>query len=168
MKDEKEEEIELIYFKSSSKMSSSLDNLKKSKIRNKRRSISYFQTNNQQINNIFLKTQTIGKDKKSSERLILNSQTNEIEKIKKNDTKKNNLLTTINKNIERNQINLNNPELFYSEYFHKILDKKKAEHGEDHPLNKEMNELINKLHKKSSFSMLASMKNNIPNQFISE
>ena len=167
MKDEKEEEIELIYFKSSSKMSSSLDNLKKSKIRNKRRSISYFQNNNQQIN-IFLKTQTIRKDKKSSERLILNSQTNEIEKIKKNDTKKNNLLTTINKNIERNQINLNNPELFYSEYFHKILDKKKAEHGEDHPLNKEMNELINKLHKKSSFSMLASMKNNIPNQFISE
>ena len=43
------------------------------------------------INNIFLKTKTIGKDKKSSERLILNSQTNATEKIKKNDTKKKNL-----------------------------------------------------------------------------
>ena len=37
------------------------------------------------------------------------------------------LLKTINKNIERNQINLNNPNLFYSEYFVKILGKKKEQ-----------------------------------------
>jgi hypothetical protein len=144
-----EEEIELIYFKSLSKVTSNPEEPKKTKIRKNRRSKSYFKSNEQKIKSIF----------KSS-----NSNETEIGKSKKRNNKKTfkkkNLLTTINKNIERNQINLNNPELFYSEYFHKILDKKKAEHGEAHPLNKEMDHLMNKLQKKSTFSKKTSFNTN--------
>ena len=62
------------------------------------------------------------------------------------------LLDALNKNIERNQINLNNPDLFYSEYFHSILDKKKEKKGES-PLNKEEEELMKNLKNKNSHSI---------------
>ena len=42
---------------------------------------------------------------------------------KKND---NNLLAMIHNNIENNAFNLENPELFYSEYFQKIMDKEQG------------------------------------------
>jgi len=61
------------------------------------------------------------------------------------------LLQALNKNIERNQINLNNPDLFYSEYFHSILDKKKEKQGES-TLNREEEELMKNLKQKNSYS----------------
>ena len=61
------------------------------------------------------------------------------------------LLDALNKNIERNQININNPDLFYSEYFHSILDKKKEKQGENY-LNKEEEELMRNLKRKNSYS----------------
>ena len=75
-------------------------------------------------------------------------------KSKKNGIVKANktLLQALNKNIERNQINLNNPDLFYSEYFHSILDKKKEKKGES-PLNKEEEELMKNLKNKNSHSI---------------
>ena len=39
--------------------------------------------------------------------------------------KKNNLLNVIDQNIERNYINLNDPNLFYSEFFQKIIENNK-------------------------------------------
>ena len=75
---------------------------------------------------------------------------------------KTNLLKAINKNIERNQINLNNPDLFYSEYFVKILGKTKEQQG-DNPLNKETEELINKLEKKNTISRMNTLNNNLTN-----
>ncbi len=53
------------------------------------------------------------------------------------------LLVTLNENIERNQINLNNPELFYLDFFKDILDKKK-EKDDEKSVKKEKEELINK------------------------
>ncbi len=41
----------------------------------------------------------------------------------KSNDKKSNLLNEISQNIERNQMNLNNPDEFYTEYFSKILTK---------------------------------------------
>ena len=40
--------------------------------------------------------------------------------------KRKSLLITLNQNIERNQINLNNPDLFYQEYFQRILEENKG------------------------------------------
>ena len=68
---------------------------------------------------------------------------------------KKNLLQALNKNIERNQINLNNPDLFYSEYFHSILDKKKEKQGES-TLNREEEELMKNLKQKNSYSKKSS------------
>ena len=145
----------------------------KRKLIGKRRSISYFKSFNQNIN-IFQKYNSAlekekdrDKDKgkfksKNIQNLILYSPTEKNQKKRINS--KYNLLSTINKNIERNQINLNNPDLFYSEYFHKILDKKKLQHGE-YPLNKEEEELMNKLEKKSTFSRINSLSNNLTLNF---
>ena len=77
---------------------------------------------------------------------------------------KRNLLSTISKNIERNQINLNNPDLFYSEYFHKILDKKKEQHGEV-PLNKEEEEFMTKLERKGTLSRMNTTTNKLSIKF---
>jgi hypothetical protein len=87
--------------------------------------------------------------------------------IQRSTTKnKANLLQTINKNIERNQINLNNPDLFYSEYFVKLLGKTKEQQG-DNPLNKETEELINKLEKKNTISRMNTLNNNLTNNLSS-
>ena len=138
----------------------------KRKLIGKRRSISYFKSFNQNIN-IFQKYNSAlekekdrDKDKgkfksKNIQNLILYSPTEKNQKKRINT--KNNLLSTINKNIERNQINLNNPDLFYSEYFHKILDKKKTTQKEG--LKKEEEELMNKLQRKTTFSKINSLKN---------
>ena len=77
---------------------------------------------------------------------------------------KKNLLRTISKNIERNQINLNNPDLFYSEYFHKILDKKKEQHGAV-PLNKAEEEFMTKLERKGTLSRINTITNKLSIKF---
>ena len=63
-----EEEIELIYFKSLSKVTSNPEEPKKTKIRKNRRSISYFKSNEQKIKSIFKSSNSneteIGKSKK--------------------------------------------------------------------------------------------------------
>ncbi len=146
---------------------------------NKRRqSVSFFKSFNfnKKNNNVLRKTGTTKQDErnlqilnfqnrsKKSNNFIENRKTRK-EVIHKSTIKsKKNLLRTISKNIERNQINLNNPDLFYSEYFHKILDKKKFQHGE-YPLNKEEEELMNKLEKKSTFSRINSLSNNLTLNF---
>ena len=45
--------------------------------------------------------------------------------IKKNENKKKNLLNVIHQNIERNYMNLNDPNLFYNEFFQKFFEKRK-------------------------------------------
>ena len=45
-----------------------------------------------------------------------------IEPISRNKKKKDNLLSTINFNIQENNQNLNNPDVFYSNYFNSILE----------------------------------------------
>jgi hypothetical protein len=42
---------------------------------------------------------------------------------RKEDIYKNGLLTEIRENVEEDAFNLNNPEMFYAEYFQKIMDK---------------------------------------------
>ena len=143
-----------------------------------RQSVSFFKSFNfnKKNNNVLRKTGTTKQDErnlqilnfqnrsKKSNNFIENRKTRK-EVIHKSTIKsKKNLLRTISKNIERNQINLNNPDLFYSEYFHKILDKKKVQHGE-YPLNKEEEELMNKLEKKSTFSRINSLSNNLTLNF---
>ena len=143
-----------------------------------RQSVSFFKSFNfnKKNNNVLRKTGTTKQDErnlqilnfqnrsKKSNNFIENRKTRK-EVIHKSTIKnKKNLLRTISKNIERNQINLNNPDLFYSEYFHKILDKKKLQHGE-YPLNKEEEELMNKLEKKSTFSRINSLTNNFTLNF---
>ena len=75
-------------------------------------------------------------------------------------SKKQSLLDSINKNIERNQINLNNPDLYYAEYFHNLLEKK-SKQRENHILNKEEEEFMSKLESKSTFSNLNTFNNNL-------
>ena len=166
-KNEKKEEDEekenyILFF---SKKSSSEEDIKP-KIRNKRRSISYFESKHKKINEIIKKIESNTlqrkKFKKDTKNVILNSQTTNFNQSKFNTQKKKrqkNLLTTINKNIERNQINLNNPELFYSEYFQEILDKKKEEKGNNNSFNKEMEAFRNKLQRKNTLSKFNSSKN---------
>ena len=61
--------------------------------------------------------------------------------------KKKNLLNVINQNIERNYMNLNDPDLFYNEFFQKIFDKQKEVNQgniEDNPFNEDDLELLKK------------------------
>ena len=61
--------------------------------------------------------------------------------------KKKNLLNVINQNIERNYMNLNDPDLFYNEFFQKIFDKKKEINQgniEDNPFNEDDLEILKK------------------------
>ena len=144
-------------------------------LKQRRQSISFFKSLNQNKknnNNVLRKTGTTQQDErnlqilnfqnrsKKSNNFIENRHTRKEILHHKSTKSKKNLLRTISKNIERNQINLNNPDLFYSEYFHKILDKRKVEHGEV-PLNKEEEEFMNKLEKKSTFSRINSLSNNL-------
>jgi hypothetical protein len=111
-------------------------------LKQRRQSISFFKSLNQNKknnnNNVLRKTGTTRQDERNLQILnfqnriqknnnfIENRQTRkEILNHKTTKTKKN-LLRTISKNIERNQINLNNPDLFYQEYFQSILDKNKG------------------------------------------
>ena len=89
----------------------------------RRQSISFFQMANK-FGNLSLTKDDIeesGKSKKSITKILNKKKTsdNGISKGRKS------LLVTLNENIERNQINLNNPELFYLDFFKDILDKKK-------------------------------------------
>jgi hypothetical protein len=150
-------------------------NIKKN---HKRQSVSFFKSFNfnKKNSNVLRKTGTTKQDERNlqilnfqnrsrkSNNFIENRKTRKEIVHKSTIKSKKNLLRTISKNIERNQINLNNPDLFYSEYFHKILDKKKLQHGE-YPLNKEEEELMNKLEKKSTFSRINSLTNNFTLNF---
>ena len=115
----------------------------------RRQSISFFQMANK-FGNLSLTKDDIeesGKSKKSITKILNKKKTsdNGISKGRKS------LLVTLNENIERNQINLNNPELFYLDFFKDILDKKKEKDGEK-PVTKEKDELSNKLGKGYSYS----------------
>jgi hypothetical protein len=43
------------------------------------------------------------------------------------DKDKNGLLSEIRENVEENALNLNNPEMFYAEYFQKIMNKEQQQ-----------------------------------------
>ena len=145
-------------------------------LKQRRQSISFFKSLNQNKrnnnNNVLRKTGTTQQDERNlqilnfqnrsqkSNNFIENRHTRKEILHHKSTKSKKNLLRTISKNIERNQINLNNPDLFYSEYFRGILDKRKVEHGEV-PLNKEEEEFMNKLEKKSTFSRINTLSNNL-------
>ena len=61
------------------------------------------------------------------------------DKGEENKTKnKNYMLSVISQNIEKNNLNLNNPELFYSEIFMKFMDRKMTKIKENNP-NTEIN-----------------------------
>ena len=77
----------------------------------------------------------------------------EEEEKKKNNNKKD-MLDVISHNIEKNVMNLNNPDQFYSEFFLKFMDKKKSKLTENDPLNKEMKkeekDFIHKMEKRGT------------------
>ena len=66
-----------------------------------------------------------------------------------NKTKKNKrMLSVISENIEKNKMNLNNPELFYSEVFMKFMDRKMTKIKENDPnieINKEEKDFIRRV-----------------------
>ena len=116
----------------------------------RRQSISFFQMANK-FGNLSLTKDDIeesGKSKKSITKILNKKKTsdNGISKGRKS------LLVTLNENIERNQINLNNPELFYLDFFKDILDKKKEKDGEKPVKQEKDDELITKLGKGYSYS----------------
>ena len=117
--------------------------------RKRRQSISFFQ-NNDKFSSMVKNNQ----EEKMS--VFSQSKDNNISFKKHLSKKKKSLLRTLSKNIERNQINLNNPDLFYTNYFHSILDKKKEKNGENN-LKKEEEEFMNKLEKKSTLHRLNSV-----------
>ena len=117
--------------------------------RKRRQSISFFQ-NNDKFSSMVKNNQ----EEKMS--VFSQSKDNNISFKKNLPKKKKSLLRTLSKNIERNQINLNNPDLFYTNYFHSILDKKKEKKGENN-LKKEEEEFMNKLEKKSTLHRLNSV-----------
>ena len=67
--------------------------------------------------------------------------------IKKSNNNKKNLLNVIHQNIERNYMNLNDPDMFYNEFFQKIFDKRKdiinGKNEENH-FNEDDEELLKK------------------------
>ena len=121
--------------------------------RRRRQSISFFQNNNK-----FSSFGKMNPEEKNSEA----SQYKDNKSISKKDynkkvlpKKKKSLLRTLSKNIERNQMNLNAPDLFYSTYFHSILEKNKKE-GES-SLKKEEKEFMNKLERKTTLQRINSI-----------
>jgi hypothetical protein len=99
----------------------------------RRQSISFFQSSNSNFSNhLFDKFQGNDKDNKKlkqqktlSKKISIHKKMNTRENTSSKG-KRQSLLITLNQNIERNQINLNNPDLFYQEYFQSILDKNKG------------------------------------------
>ena len=86
------------------------------------------------------------KDINSEHNNFLNNPT-----IKKAFNKKKDLLNVINQNIERNYMNLNDPDLFYNEFFQKIFDKyNENESGitntDDFFFNEDDEEILKKFH----------------------
>ena len=90
------------------------------------------QSSNSNTNHLFDKFQGNDKDNKKlkqqktlSKKISIHKKMNTRENTHSKG-KRQSLLITLNQNIERNQINLNNPDLFYQEYFQSILDKNKG------------------------------------------
>jgi hypothetical protein len=123
----------------------------------KKNSISYFKTN-KNLNHILKNIQNNYESDVEKNKLSLKKNKNGTKKVTL--SKKQSLLDSINKNIERNQINLNNPDLYYAEYFHNILERK-SKMRENHILNKEEEEFMSKLESKSTFSNLNTFNNNL-------
>jgi CRP-like cAMP-binding protein len=109
------------------------DNFPKIKIspeKRRRQSISFFNSNSQLSKPVFTKFKS--NNEKDNNKNIKALTKKEIQK--KMNTKENgptkikrkSLLITLNQNIERNQINLNNPDLFYQEYFQRIIEENKG------------------------------------------
>ncbi len=121
--------------------------------RRRRQSISFFQNNSR-----FSSFAKMNPDEKNSEA----SQFKDNKSISKKDynkkvlpKKKKSLLRTLSKNIERNQLNLNDPDLFYSNYFHSILEKNKKE--VESSLKKEEKEFMSKLERKTTLQRMNSI-----------
>ena len=155
-KDKNDKECDFLNYEIFKKGSNYSDDLIKSKRRNKmKNSISFFNVG-ENINNFWKKLQNndeldSGKPKVEKKRKNSHSKTNKINLKEVQVSKRRSLLDSINKNIERNQINLNNPELYYAEYFHNLIAKK-TKQEENRELNKEEEEFMNKLEKKSTFT----------------
>ena len=56
-------------------------------------------------------------------------------------SQKKNVLEEISTNIQKNSLNLNNPEMFYSTMFAKVLGEEKEKDGNKN-LNKKLNDLL--------------------------
>ena len=141
------------------------DDLMKNKRRNqKENSISFFKMgekmhsiwnkfqNNEESNN--------GKLRVEKKRKNSHSKASKINLKSTQFSKRKSILDSINKNIERNQINLNNPELYYAEYFHNIITQN-TKLKENKVLNKEEEKFMIKLQKKSTFCSMDIQQNNL-------
>ena len=95
-----------------------------------------------------------------------NSEKNKNQNLKRKKTKKN-LLNVIHHNMERNYLNLNDPNLFYSEFFQHYFEKTKSKVIEnpfgdlDEELIKKFNLPKDENHKKSPLSKFNEMLKNI-------
>ena len=77
-----------------------------------------------------------------TEKSIININNNKL-------SNKNNILDVIGHNIEKNVMNLNNPEQFYSEFFLKFMNKKKGNNSSIE-IKKEEQDFINKIERKAT------------------
>ena len=89
---------------------------------------------NNHINNIL--------NYEENEKLIINNNNN-------NNNKSSKILDVIGHNIEKNVMNLNNPEQFYSEFFLKFMNKKKGNNSSIE-IKKEEQDFINKIERKAT------------------
>ena len=91
-----------------------------------------------------------------TEKSIININNNKL-------SNKNNILDVIGHNIEKNVMNLNNPEQFYSEFFLKFMNKKKGKDSNPE-INKEEQDFINKIERKATVTIVRDkgFKNNKP------
>ena len=141
------------------------DDLMKNKRRNqKENSISFFKMgekmdsiwnkfqNNEESNN--------GKLRVEKKRKNSHSKASKVNLKSTQFSKRKSILDSINKNIERSQINLNNPELYYAEYFHNIITQN-TKLKENKVLNKEEEKFMIKLQKKSTFCSMNIQQNNL-------
>ena len=103
---------------------------------------------NNHINNIL--------NYEENEKLIINNNNN-------NNNKSSKILDVIGHNIEKNVMNLNNPEQFYSEFFLKFMNKKKGKDSNPE-INKEEQDFINKIERKATVTIVRDkgFKNNKP------
>ena len=118
--------------KKTNKDSKKKDDLMKFKIpdeKKRRQSISFFQTP-PKFSTPIVKKYTTNNEKVNHKNIkSLSKKDIRIKSNKENGgpkTRRQSLLITLNQNIERNQINLNNPDLFYQEYFQRIIEENKG------------------------------------------